>query len=92
MESVPFAAWAGRVLSGIAVAFLLFDAAGKLMRVAPVVEGSTKLGYPESAVFPIGHSVVRVFATLPDGAAVEVGEATSDAEGQVEILLAREPR
>lgn len=54
MESVSFAAWAGRVLSGIAVAFLLFDAAGKLMRVAPVLEGTTKLGYPEGAVFPIG--------------------------------------
>jgi hypothetical protein len=54
MESVSFAAWAGRVLSGIAVAFLLFDAAGKLMRVAPVLEGTAKLGYPEGAVFSIG--------------------------------------
>ena len=54
MESVSVTAWAGRVLSGIAVAFLLFDAAGKLLRVAPVMEGSTQLGYPEHAVFPIG--------------------------------------
>ena len=46
--------WAGRILSGIAIAFLLFDAAGKLMKVAPVVEGSAKLGFPESAVLPIG--------------------------------------
>ena len=46
--------WAGRVLSGIAIAFLLFDASGKLMKVAPVVEGSAKLGFPESAVLPIG--------------------------------------
>lgn len=46
--------WAGRILSGIAVAFLLFDAAGKLMQVAPVVEGAVKLGYTERAVFPVG--------------------------------------
>jgi hypothetical protein len=46
--------WTGRILSGIAVAFLLFDAAGKLMRVAPVLEGTVKLGYPEHTVFPMG--------------------------------------
>ncbi len=32
----------------------LFDAAGKLMQVAPVIEGTVQLGYPEGAVFPIG--------------------------------------
>jgi DoxX-like family len=46
--------WAGRIVSGIAVAFLSFDAAGKLLKVAPVVEGSMKLGYAESTIFPIG--------------------------------------
>ncbi len=45
-----------------------------------------------SAFLPIPHAVVRVFATLPDGGAVEVGRSVSDAEGRVEILLAREPR
>ena len=52
----PFAGqvWAGRILSGLAVAFLLFDASGKLLRVTPVIEGTVKLGYPESAVLPIG--------------------------------------
>lgn len=46
--------WIGRTLSGIAIAFLVVDTAGKLFRVAPVVEGTVKLGYPEGAVFPIG--------------------------------------
>ncbi len=46
--------WAGRIMSGVAVAFLLLDAAGKLMRVAPVIEGTVKLGYAQAAVFPIG--------------------------------------
>jgi hypothetical protein len=46
--------WAGRVLSGIAVAFLLFDAAGKLARVEPVVKGTVELGYREESVAAIG--------------------------------------
>jgi hypothetical protein len=50
--------WAGRILSSIAVAFLVFDAAGKLMRVAPVVEGTAKLGYREQTVFTLGVLLV----------------------------------
>lgn len=46
--------WAGRILSSLAVAFLIFDASGKLMRVAAVVEGTEKLGYPQTAIVPIG--------------------------------------
>ena len=46
--------WTGRILSGLAVAFLLFDAFGKLVKMAPVIEGTAKLGYPESAIVPIG--------------------------------------
>lgn len=48
------ALWAGRTLSGIAVLFLLFDATGKLLRLAPVVEGTVKLGYSEGIVLPLG--------------------------------------
>ena len=54
MQSVSAPVWAGRILSGIAIAFLLFDAVGKLMRVAPVVEGTAKLGYPDTAVVQLG--------------------------------------
>lgn len=50
--------WVGRVLSGIAVAFLILDAVGKLLRVAPVLEGTVKMGYPESAVVPIGTLLI----------------------------------
>lgn len=46
--------WSGRVLSGLAVLFLFVDAVGKLLKVAPVVEGTVKLGYPESVVVPLG--------------------------------------
>jgi hypothetical protein len=46
--------WAGRIISGIPVLFLLFDALGKFIKPAPVVEGTLQLGYPESAMLPIG--------------------------------------
>ena len=46
--------WLGRVLSGIAIAFLVVDTAGKLLGVTPVIEGTVRLGYPESSVFQIG--------------------------------------
>jgi hypothetical protein len=44
----------GRVLSGIAVLFLLFDAVGKLLRPAAVIEGTTQLGWPVSVILPLG--------------------------------------
>ena len=44
----------GRVLSGIAIAFLTFDSVGKLLRVQPVVEGTAELGYPVSVIVPLG--------------------------------------
>jgi hypothetical protein len=46
--------WAGRILSGLVVAFLLFDAVMKLMKIPPVVEAFAKLGYPESVPVPLG--------------------------------------
>jgi len=46
--------WAGRALSTLAVLFLLFDSTGKLLEVAPVVAGTTALGYPARTVFAIG--------------------------------------
>lgn len=45
---------AGNILSGIAILFLLFDSFGKLARAPQVIEGTTKLGYPESSIVPIG--------------------------------------
>jgi hypothetical protein len=53
MESAP-RLWAGRIMSALAILFLLFDTAGKLLRLTPFVEGTTQLGYPASAVLGIG--------------------------------------
>ena len=46
--------WIGRALSGFAVLFLAFDGALKVMKLAPAIAGTVELGYPESAVVPIG--------------------------------------
>jgi hypothetical protein len=45
---------AGRTLSGLAVAFLLWDGTIKLMTLAPVTEAFTRLGYPVSLSAGIG--------------------------------------
>jgi hypothetical protein len=46
--------YAGRTLSGIAIAFLGFDAAVKVLLVPQVVEASAKLGFSASTVFNLG--------------------------------------
>ena len=50
--------WIGRVLSGLAVLFLTFDAVIKLLRLPMAIDGTTQLGYPAGVVLPIG--VVQV--------------------------------
>jgi hypothetical protein len=50
--------WTGRVLSALAVLFLLFDGITKVLRLPMVVEATTRLGYPESTVPLIGGIVL----------------------------------
>ena len=53
LEKTP---WAGRILSGVPVLFLLFDGIIKLVRPtpAPVVEALNKLGYPPTLAVNLG--------------------------------------
>ncbi len=46
--------WAGRLLGGLPLLFLLFDGITKLFRPAPVVEATVQLGYPASVILPLG--------------------------------------
>lgn len=48
------ALWTGRVLSALGFLFMLFDAVGKLLRPAAVVQGTRELGYPESVILGLG--------------------------------------
>jgi hypothetical protein len=46
--------WTSRVLSGLAVLFLTFDAVIKLFRATPAVEGTVLLGYQPNVLVPLG--------------------------------------
>ena len=46
--------WTGRILSAVAVLFMLFDGVIKLPPIAPVVESMGQLGFPASLARSIG--------------------------------------
>ncbi len=46
--------WIGRILTALAVLFLLWDGVIKLMVLAPVAEAFVRLGYPVSVAVGIG--------------------------------------
>jgi hypothetical protein len=46
--------WAGRVMSGLMVAFLLFDSVIHMARIAPVVAAFAQLGLPLDFAVPLG--------------------------------------
>jgi hypothetical protein len=46
--------WTARILNGLAVAFLLFDAGMKLFTLPAAVQGTATLGYSPDSVFGIG--------------------------------------
>jgi hypothetical protein len=45
--------WVARVMSGLAVLFLLFDATIKVLKVPAAVGGTMRLGYSESVIVPL---------------------------------------
>jgi hypothetical protein len=54
--------WGGRIMSALPALFLLVDGVMKLIKPPVVVEGTVKLGYPESAL--VGMGVVLLISTL----------------------------
>jgi hypothetical protein len=57
------ALWTGRVLSGIAVLFLFFDGAIKLVPIQPVTDSLRELGYPASDSFARFLGVITLICT-----------------------------
>jgi hypothetical protein len=57
------AVWVGRVLSGLAALFLIFDSVMKLLKPAPVVQGFIQLGYPV-ALSPVIGTILLVCVIL----------------------------
>jgi DoxX-like protein len=54
--------WASRILAALVILLLLFDAAGKLLRLRPVVEGTVRVGYSEAVIVPLG--IVLLVSTV----------------------------
>jgi hypothetical protein len=50
--------WTGRILSVLSGLFLLFDGAMKLVKPASVVEATSRLGFPESALTGTGLALL----------------------------------
>jgi len=46
--------WIGRILGALSTLFLLMDGVMKLIKPAPVVEATVRLGYPESVIQSLG--------------------------------------
>lgn len=46
--------WAGRIISGLVIAFMLFDGVIHLMKIAPVVQAFQELGWPISLSVVLG--------------------------------------
>ena len=64
--------WTGRVLSTLAVLFLLMDGVMKVLRLPVVVEATARLGYPDSSIRLIGWIVLvcTVLYVVPPTAAL----------------------
>ena len=54
--------WAGRIIGALPALFLLLDGIMKLLKPAPVVEATVRLGYPESVILGLG--IVLIACTL----------------------------
>jgi hypothetical protein len=67
---------AGRIITGIAVAFMSFDVAMKLAGTREAIEGTTQLGFTTSIILPLGLIQLACFIlyviprTAPLGAAL----------------------
>lgn len=46
--------WTGRTIISLVAVFMVFDGGVKVLKMAPAVEGTARLGYPTSLVVPIG--------------------------------------
>ncbi len=46
--------WTGRIVSGLVVVAMLFDASIKILRVPAAVEGTTRSVIPRTSILPIG--------------------------------------
>lgn len=58
MSNTTRTRWAGRTISALVIAFLTFDAVGKLLEIPQVLDGTALLGYPTEVVFGLGVTLL----------------------------------
>lgn len=60
-EPVRTISWPGRILSGLVIAFMIFDGVAHLLRPAPVVDAFNQLGFPLRLSIALG--VIELLCT-----------------------------
>ena len=60
----PVMLWTGRVLSGLTIAFLLLDAAIKLVPLQPVIDSMQALGFASSNALARGLGILLLGCTI----------------------------
>lgn len=85
----PTYIWVGRILSGLVIAFLLFDAGGKLAKIEPVLKSMEELGLPKSSASTIGILllVITVMYAIPQTATLGALLLTGYLGGAVAIHI-----
>jgi hypothetical protein len=58
----PKMLWTGRIISALAVLFLIFDGVLKLLKTADVVDVTVRLGYPEGIIVSLG--IILIASTI----------------------------
>lgn len=82
---------AGRILFGLAVLFLAFDALVKVLALPMAVQGTVQLGYPASTLVPIGFTALACLVlyivprTAPLGAILWTGYLGGAVASQVRM-------
>lgn len=64
-RTAPAMLWMGRILSGLVVAFMTLDAAMKLVKAAPAVEATQKLGLPTETIVGLVLLVCTALYAIP---------------------------
>ena len=50
--------WAGRIISGVVVLFMIFDGVTKLIKAPQVIEATVRIGFPENTIVGIGAALL----------------------------------
>ncbi|MCZ4225410.1 DoxX family protein [Pedobacter rhodius] len=82
------ALWTGRIISSICIAFLLFDAVGKIIREAHTISACMTLGIPENTITGIGITLFlcTILYLIPKTSVIGAISLTGYLGGAVAIM------